>query len=99
MNIKNQAILSEFLKKFNSEFEIHEFHREWKTFLSTLLEKEKTVAVQALMNSMLENAKSFRQEAVQFAENGTEKDRQTVINMVSDLKEHPFFTLKQATKA
>ena len=99
MNIKNQAILSEFLKKFNSEFEIHEFHREWKTFLSTLLEKEKTVAVQALMNSMLENAKSFRQEAVQFVENGTEKDRQTVIDMLSDLREHPFFTRTEATKA
>lgn len=99
MTTKNQAILSEFLKKFNSEFEIHEFHREWKTFLGTLLEKEKTVAVQALMNSMLDNAKSFRQEAVRFVENGTEKDRQTVINMISDLREHPFFIHKEATKA
>lgn len=99
MNTKNQTILSEFLKKFNSEFEIHEFHSEWKSFLSTLLEKEKTIAIQALMNSMLENAQSFRQEAIQFVENGTEKDRQTVINMLSDLREHPFFMHKEATKA
>lgn len=99
MNINNQVRLTEFLKKFNSGFEIHVFHAEWTSFLDKLPKNERTFAVQSLMDSMLENAQTFRHEAIQFAENGTEKDRQTVINMVSDLREHPFFTHKEATKA
>lgn len=96
MNTNNQVKLAELLKTFNSGFEIHEFHGEWNSFLNTLTKSERAFAVQSLMNSMLENAQTFRKEAIQFAENGTEQDRQTVLNMVSDLKEHPFFSRKGA---
>ena len=91
MTIKNKTRLEELLKKFSSQFVIHEFHSEWNTFLDTLSKNERTVAVQALMNTIVENAKAFRQEAVVFAENGTEEDRQDVLKMVDDLLEHPLF--------
>jgi ABC-type Zn2+ transport system substrate-binding protein/surface adhesin len=96
MNTNNQVKLAELLKTFNSGFEIHEFHSEWNLFLNTLTKAERTFAVQSLMDSMLENAQTFRKEAIEFAESGTDQDRQTVLNMVSDLKEHPFFTRKEA---
>lgn len=96
MNNNNQVKLAELLKMFNSGFEIHEFHSVWNSFLNTLPKSERTFAVQSLMDSMLENAQIFRKEAIQFAENGTEQDRQSVLDMVSDLTEHPFFMHKEA---
>lgn len=96
MNIQNQIKLNELLKKFNSGFEIHEFHKEWNTFLNTLSKSDQTIATQAMMSSMLDNAKSFSKDAIQFAENGTEKEREAVIEMVNDLKEHPFFHSQSA---
>ena len=91
MTIKNKAYLDKFLKKFSSGFVIHEFHSEWNAFLDTLSKTERSLAVEALMNSMLDNAKTFRQEAVAFAENGTEEDRKAVLEMAKGLTEHPFF--------
>ena len=92
MTTKSKTRLEELLKKFSSVFVIHEFHNEWNLFLDTLSKTERTQAVEAMMNSILENAKAFRQEVVLFAENGTEEDRNEVLGMVNDLKQHPFFT-------
>jgi hypothetical protein len=92
MNIQNQRILDSLLKKFSSGFVIHEFHKEWAAFLSTLPKSERTIATRSLLNSILDNAKAFRQEATHIVENGTDQERQWLSESINDLKEHPFFT-------
>jgi hypothetical protein len=85
------------LKKFNSGFVIHEFHKEWQFFLNTLSKSDQTVATEAMLDSILDNAKAFRQEATQIVENGTEQERQWLDESINDLKEHPFFTRKEVS--
>jgi hypothetical protein len=85
------------LKKFSSGFVIHEFHKEWAAFLSTLSKSERTVATRAMLNSILDNAKAFRKEATQIVESGSEQERQWLQESINDLKEHPFFTRKEVS--
>jgi hypothetical protein len=83
------------LKKFNSGFVIHEFHKEWQIFLNTLSKPNQTVATEAMLDSILDNAKAFRQDATHIVENGTDQERQWLDESINDLKEHPFFTRKE----
>jgi hypothetical protein len=85
------------LKKFSSGFVIHEFHKEWQVFLNTLSKFNQTVATEAMLDSILDNAKAFRQEVTHIAENGTDQERQWLDESINDLKEHPFFTRKEVS--
>jgi hypothetical protein len=85
------------LKKFSSGFVIHEFHKEWQVFLNTLSKSDQTVATEAMLDSILDNAKAFRQEVTHIAENGTDQERQWLDESINDLKEHPFFTRKEVS--
>lgn len=95
MNIQEKSMLNKLLKKFNSGFVIHEFHKEWSAFLSTLSKANQTVATEAMLDSILDNAKVFRQEVTHIFENGTDQERQWLDESINDLKEHPFFTRKE----
>jgi hypothetical protein len=97
MNTLNKTKLENLLKKFSSGFVIQDFHKEWQTFLNTLSKTERTTATKAMLNAILENAKAFRQETTQIVENGTEQERQWLSESINDLKEHPFFTRKEAS--
>jgi hypothetical protein len=97
MNIQEKSMLSKLLKKFNSGFVIHEFHKEWQVFLNTLSKSDQTVATEAMLDSILDNAKAFRQEVTHIAENGTDQERQWLDESINDLKEHPFFTRKEVS--
>lgn len=94
MTLQNKARLENLLQTFSSGIVIHEFHREWQLFMDTLSKNDRTIATRAMMNATLENAKSFRQEAIEFAENGSSEDRQSVLDMVDDLAKHPLFVRK-----
>ena len=83
------------LKKFSSGFVIQEFHKEWDTFLKSLSKADQTEATEAMLDSILDNAKAFRHEVTQLVENGSEENRQWVLESINDLKEHPFFMRKE----
>lgn len=95
MNIQEKSMLNKLLKKFSSGFVIHEFHKEWSAFLNTLSNANQTIATEAMLDSILDNAKAFKQEAIHIIESGTDQERQWLDVSINDLKEHPFFTRKE----
>jgi hypothetical protein len=95
MNIQDKTRLDALLQKFSSEFVIHEFHHEWRTFMNTLSKNDRSIAAKAMMTVTLENAKAFRIQATELIENGSLEDRQSISEMVNGLIEHPAFLRKR----
>jgi hypothetical protein len=93
MTTSDKVRLTALMKKFNAmNGDIQGFHKIWKPFMNTLSKEDAEDATQVMFDTILDNAKKFREESIRYAENGGEHERQVVAEMVDELKEHPFFT-------
>ena len=93
MTKSNKLLLIELMEKFNNmNGDIQGFHKLWKPFMDTLSKEDAQYATQVMFDTILENAKKFREETISFVENGTEHERQIAAEMIEELTEHPFFT-------
>jgi hypothetical protein len=93
MTTSNKLILKELMEKFNNmKGDIQGFHKLWKPFIDTLPKEDAQFATQVMFDTILENAKKFREETISFVENGSEHERQIAAGMIEELTEHPFFT-------
>ena len=97
MTTSNKSRLIELMKKFNHmNGDLQGFHKLWKPFMDTLSKEDAAYATQVMFDTIIDNAKKFREESILFAENGGEHERQVIAGMVNELNEHPFFTREQA---
>ena len=93
MQRENKIKLDELMNIFSSMYTDQDrakFQLLWQSFYKTLSETDKKMALNAWFANMLDNAKKFKEESMDFAENGSLEDRQFVTEMFNSIKEHPF---------
>ena len=69
MTTSNRLILMELMEKFNNmNCDIQGFHKLWKPFIESLSKEDAQSATQVMFETMLHNAKKFREETIRFVQ-------------------------------